>query len=148
MADQKLDQLKLKYQSVLNLMKDALGRQMLETVAGFDESAAREIKSLMFVFEDLLLLDNKGMQRLLREVENADLALGLKGASPELRKHIRAAMSERAAEALDEEIEVLGAVRVKDVEEAHARIIETVRTLEESGEIMIRKAGGNDDFIE
>ena len=133
---------------VLNLMAESFGKQLLETVAGLDDGMAQQIKSLMFVFEDLIMLDNKGMQRLLREVDYKELALALKGASDELKKHIRAAMSERAAEALEEEIEMLGAVRVRDVEGAHARIIEVVRTLEESGEIIVRKAGGSDDIIE
>ena len=88
----------------------------------------------MFVFEDLMLLDGKSMQRLLREVESRELALSLKAASDDVKAHIRANMSERAAGALDEEIEMLGAVRVKDVQAAQARIIEQVRTLEESGE--------------
>lgn len=133
---------------VLNLMAESLGKQLLESVAGLDDDMAKQIKSLMFVFEDLILIDNKGMQRLLREVDHAELALALKGASDELKKHIRSAMSERAAEALDEELEMLGAVRVRDVEAAHARIIEVVRSLEDGGEIIVRKVGGSDDFIE
>jgi flagellar motor switch protein FliG len=131
---------------VLNLMGESFTKQMLESVASRDESMATQIQSLMFVFEDLIQLDQKGMQRLLREVDYKELALALKGASDELKRKIRSALSERAAEALDEEMEMLGPVRVKDVEGAHARIIELVRTLEESGELIIRSA--DDDVIE
>ena len=84
----------------------------------------------MFVFEDLLLIDGRGIQRVLRDVDAKELALALKAASDELKKHIVANMSERAAGALKEEIEILGPVRVRDVEAAHARIIEIVRALE------------------
>jgi flagellar motor switch protein FliG len=102
----------------------------------------------MFVFEDLLLVDARGIQRVLRDVDAKDLALALKAASDELKKHIRSNMSERAGQALEEEIEMLGPVRVKDVEAAHARIIESVRTLSDSGEIMIAGRGGGDDIIQ
>jgi flagellar motor switch protein FliG len=131
---------------VLNLMGETHSKALLEAVAGRDESMATQIQALMFVFEDLITLDLKGMQRLLREVDYKELALALKGASDELNQKIRAALSGRAAEALDEEIDMLGPVRVKDVEAAHARIIETVRMLEESGELVIR--GADDDVID
>jgi flagellar motor switch protein FliG len=87
------------------------------------------------------------MQRVLREADTKQLALALKAASTELVQHIKANMSERAAEALDEEIELLGPVRVRDVEGAQARILEAVRALEEAGEILMRRPGGNDDII-
>ena len=132
---------------LLNLTGGPKEKELLETLSERSADLAGEIKSLMFVFEDLLLVDNKGMQRVLREVETKELAMALKAASPELRQHIKSAMSERAAAALDEEIEILGPVRVRDVEAAHARIIEAVRALEESGEIMIRSRGGTDDII-
>ncbi len=131
---------------VLNLMGETHSKQLLEAVAGRDEGMATQIQSLMFVFEDLISIDMKGMQRLLREVDYKELALALKGASDELNQKIRACMSERAAEALDEEIDMLGPVRVKDVEGAHARIIELVRTLEESGELIVRS--GDDEIID
>ncbi len=132
---------------VLNQTGGELEKQLLEILAERDADIAANVKALMFVFEDLLLVDGKGMQRLLREVEGKELALSLKAASDELKAHIRGNMSERAAGALDEEIEMLGPVRVKDVEAAQARIIEAVRALEESGEILISGRGGADDVI-
>lgn len=132
---------------LLNLTGQSLEKELLETIAQRNSDIAGQIKALMFVFEDLLLLDGKGMQRLLREIDTKELALALKAASPEVKKHITSNMSERAAAALDEEIEILGPVRVRDVEGAHSRIIEIVRGLEESGEILLRGRGGNDDVI-
>lgn len=132
---------------LLNLTGQTIEKQMLENIAQKNAEIADQIKALLFVFEDLLLLDGKSMQRLLREVDGKELALALKAASPELKKHILSNMSERAAGALEEEIEILGAVRVRDVEGAHTRIIEVVRSLEESGEILLRGRGGNDDVI-
>jgi flagellar motor switch protein FliG len=132
---------------LLNLSGTHLEKQLLEGLQQRSAEIATQVQSLMFVFEDLLLLDGKGMQRLLREVETKELALALKAASDELKGHIKANMSERAAAALEEEIELLGPVRVRDVESAHARIIEAVRALEESGELLLRSREGNDDII-
>jgi len=132
---------------VLNLAGGSLEKQLLAAIEQKDAEIATQIKSLMFVFEDLILIDSKGLQRVLREVSVKELALALKAASEKVKAHIRASMSERAAAALDEEIEMLGPVRVRDVEAVHAKILETVRTLEEAGEIIIRSRGGNDDII-
>ena len=123
------------------------GPQLLQGLQEKSPELAERVQNLMFVFEDLLLVDNKGMQRLLREIDTKDLALGLKAASPDLRQHFRSAMSERAAAALEEEMEILGSVRVKDVEAVHARIIEHVRALESAGEISIRGRGGDNDVL-
>lgn len=132
---------------VLNQTGGELEKQLLESLGERDPDVAANVKALMFVFEDLLLVDGKGMQRLLREVESKELALSLKAASDELKAHIRGNMSERAGGALEEEMEMLGPVRVKDVQAAQARIIEAVRALEESGEIMISGRGGSDDVL-
>jgi flagellar motor switch protein FliG len=132
---------------LLNLTGQTLEKEILETIGQKHAEIATQIKALMFVFEDLLLLDGKGMQRLLREIDSKELALALKAASPELKRHITSNMSERAAGALEEEIEILGPVRVRDVEATHTRIVEAVRALEESGEILLRGRGGSDDVI-
>jgi len=132
---------------LLNLAPGTLEKQLLETIGLRSADIAREIDALMFVFEDLLLIDGRGIQRVLRDVDTKELALALKAASDELKKHIQTNMSERAAGALEEEIEFMGPVRVRDVEAAHTRIIEIVRGLEQAGEIMIRKNGSNDDLI-
>ncbi len=133
---------------LLNLTGGTLEKQLLEGIEGRNGEIADQIKALMFVFEDLLLIDARGIQRVLRDVDAKDLALALKAASNELKQHIRANMSERAGQALEEEIEMLGPVRVKDVEAAHTRIIETVRLLSDAGEIMISGRGGGDDIIQ
>jgi flagellar motor switch protein FliG len=133
---------------VLNQTGGELEKNLLEILTQRDPDVAKNVKALMFVFEDLLLVDGRGMQRLLREVETKELALALKAASAELKAHVRANMSERAAGALDEEIEMLGPVRVKEVESAQSRILESVRALEESGEILISGRGGQDDVIQ
>jgi flagellar motor switch protein FliG len=132
---------------LLNLAPGSLEKQLLEAIGQRSSDIAGEIESLMFVFEDLLLIDGRGIQRVLRDVDTRELALALKAASDELKKHIQSNMSERASAALEEEIEVMGPVRVRDVEAAHTRIIEVVRALEQTGEIMIRKNGSNDDII-
>ncbi|MGE0351729.1 MAG: flagellar motor switch protein FliG [Gemmatimonadales bacterium] len=132
---------------LLNLTGGTLEKQLLDGIETHGGEIASRIKALMFVFEDLLLLDGRSMQRLLRDVESKQLALALKAASEELKRHIMKNMSERAASALEEEIELLGAVRVREVEAAHAEVIERVRALEEAGEILVRSRGGNDDII-
>jgi flagellar motor switch protein FliG len=132
---------------LLNLTGGTLEKHLLETIEQHSSEIALQIKGLMFVFEDMLLVDGKGMQRVLREIDGKELALALKAASPELKQHIKSNMSERAASALEEEIEVLGPVRVRDVEAVHTKIVEIVRTLEEAGEILVRSREGNDDII-
>jgi flagellar motor switch protein FliG len=132
---------------VLNQADQAVETKLLEEISERNAELADEIRRLMFVFEDLLLLDGRSMQRLLREVEGKELALALKAASDELKQHIMKNMSERAASALDEEMEFLGPVRAREVEAAHARIIETVRRLEDAGEVIVQGRGGDDDVI-
>ncbi len=132
---------------ILNQTTSTLQEHLLKMLTGRSAELATQVRALMFVFEDLLLIDGKGIQQILREIETKELALALKAASEELKRHIKTNMSERAAAALEEEIELLGAVRVKDVEAAHARITETARLLEQAGEILIRREGGDDAII-
>jgi flagellar motor switch protein FliG len=94
----------------------------------------------MFVFEDLKLLDARSMQRLLRDLETKLLAVALKATSEELKEKIFKNMSERGAAALKEEIEILGPVRVKDVEAAHGNIVKTARALQDQGEIVVERS--------
>jgi flagellar motor switch protein FliG len=129
---------------VLTMVQSATGNALLEAVATRGEELAAQIRDLMFVFEDLQLLDDRSMQRLLRDVPSRDLALGLKAASDGLRQHVFKNMSERAVEALQEEMEILGAVKVKEVQGAHATIIATARELQEQGEITVDRGGGED----
>nr|1QC7_A Chain A, PROTEIN (FLIG) [Thermotoga maritima]1QC7_B Chain B, PROTEIN (FLIG) [Thermotoga maritima] len=98
----------------------------------------------MFVFEDILKLDDRSIQLVLREVDTRDLALALKGASDELKEKIFKNMSKRAAALLKDELEYMGPVRLKDVEEAQQKIINIIRRLEEAGEIVIARGGGEE----
>jgi flagellar motor switch protein FliG len=131
---------------VLNLLPPTLEKEMMETMELRDLELCEQIKALMFVFEDLLSLDDRSVQRVLREVDAKELALALKAASDELKGKIMGAMSQRAVAALKEEIEFLGPVRLRDVETAQAKIVAQVRSLEEQGEIVI-SAGGDDQVI-
>jgi flagellar motor switch protein FliG len=132
--------------SVLNLVSGSLEKELLEGVSERDATLCEQIKNLMFVFEDLVSLDDKSLQRLLREVEAKQLALALKAASDELKTKITGAMSQRAVAALREEMEFMGPVKMRDVEAAHSAIVTQVRKLEETGEIVLT-AGGDDVLV-
>lgn len=129
---------------VLNVVASGLEKELLEGVAERDPELSEEIKNLMFVFEDIVNLDNESVGRLLREVDTEQLALALKVASEELKEKILGSLSSRARDALLEQMDFLGPVRVSDVENAQSEIVGVVRMLEESGEIMI---GGGDELI-
>jgi flagellar motor switch protein FliG len=131
--------------AVLNLLSGSMEKELLEGLNERDPELCERIKALMFVFEDIVNLDDRAIQRLLREVESKQLALALKVASDELRNRILGAMTQRAVTALREEMEFLGPVRVRDVETAQAAIVRAVRALEEAGEIVI--ATGADDLV-
>ncbi|HET7322260.1 MAG TPA: flagellar motor switch protein FliG [Longimicrobiaceae bacterium] len=130
---------------VLNQLTGSLEKELLEGVRTRDEELSVEIKNLMFVFEDLIKLDDRGIQRLLRDVDSKELALALKAASDGLKERITSAMSSRAVAALNEEMDFLGPVRVRDVEGAQSAIVAKVRELEEVGEIVI--SAGTDDLV-
>ena len=129
---------------VLNLVASGLEKEFLDRLGDREPDLSEEIKDLMFVFEDIAKLDDKGIQRLLRDVETRVLAMALKVASDELKDRILGGLSSRAREALMEEIEFLGPVRVSDVETAQSTIVRTARALEEAGEIII---GGTDEMV-
>jgi len=132
---------------VLNLLGPEKGKALLGAIRERDEAMAGEIEAKMFVFEDLIRLDRKSIQRVLRDVESKDLGMALKGASDELKAVIRSNMTERGAAALEEEMELMGAVKVKDVEAAHTRIIASVRALEAAGEVVVVTASVEDELI-
>lgn len=131
---------------VLNLISPSLEKELLDALAAQDPELCEQIKNLMFVFEDIISLDDRGLQRLLREVESKELAMALKAASDELKQRIMGAMSQRAVLALKEEMEYLGPVRLRDVEAAQSSIVSQVRRLEESGELVLN-AGVGDDMV-
>lgn len=131
---------------VLNNVDRATERRILEYLDQADAQLAADVRKLMFTFDDLILLDDRSLQRLLREIDNRDLVLALKGASEELRGRIFRNQSSRAAQMLKEELDVMGPVRIRNIEEAQQRIANIVRRLDEAEEIVI--AGkGEDAFI-
>ena len=131
---------------IFNNFDRASEAKFLQSLEERDREAAEKIKSLMFTFEDLQKLDANAIQVVLREVDKDRLGLALKGASEDLRDMFFSNMSERAAKILREDMEALGPVRLSDVEEAQTDIINTTKTLSETGEIVIA-AGGDDEMI-
>jgi flagellar motor switch protein FliG len=101
----------------------------------------------MFTFEDIIHVDDRGVQRILKEIDQRDLSLSLKAAGPDVGNKIFKNMSERAGALLKEEISYLGPVRLRDVEESQRRIVDVVRRLEETGEIIVQGRGGQDDVV-
>ncbi|MCR9218519.1 MAG: flagellar motor switch protein FliG [bacterium] len=132
---------------ILNLADRSTEKAILEGLEADDPDLVEEIRRLMFVFEDVLLVDGKGIQAVLREVDNDELGLALKTASEELQEKIFSNMSERAATLIKEDMEYMGPVRVSDVEGAQQRIVDIVRRLEEAGEIIISGRGGGEELI-
>ena len=108
---------------------------------------AEEIKKRMFVFEDIVLLDDRSIQKVLREVDNADLAKALKNVDTEVQDKIFKNMSKRSSSMLREEMEFMGPVRLKDVEEIQQKIVSTIRRLEEAGEIVIARSGEDEMVV-
>lgn len=132
--------------NIINRSDRPTERQIVEGLEGLDPSLADEVKSRMFMFEDIVGLDDRSVQQVLRQVDTAELALALKGVSDAVRSKITDNLSERAAENLLEEVELLGAVRLAQVEEAQQGVIRTIRQLEEQGQIMVRR-GSDDEFV-
>ncbi len=132
--------------NIINRSDRPTERQIVEGLEGLDPALADEVKSRMFMFEDIVGLDDRSVQQVLRQVDTAELALALKGVSDAVRSKITANLSERAAENLLDEVEMLGAVRLAQVEEAQQGVIRTIRQLEEQGQIMVRR-GNDDEFI-
>ncbi|GLI07079.1 MULTISPECIES: flagellar motor switch protein FliG [Paenibacillus] len=132
---------------ILNGVDRGTERTILDSLEIQDPELAEEIKKRMFVFEDIVNIDNRSIQRIIRDIENADLQLALKVASEEVREAIFKNMSKRMAETFREEMEYMGPVRLRDVEEAQTRIVATIRRLEEAGEIIIARGGGDDIIV-
>jgi len=121
-------------------------KQILEYLDGANSELAAEVRKLMFVFDDLVRLDDRSLQRVLREVDSKDLSLAMRGTSEELQERIFRNQSTRAAQALREEMEIGGPVRLRQVEEAQQRIVTIVRRLEDSEEIVVQR-GGEDVLV-
>jgi len=133
--------------AVLNNTDRSTERAILERLTVQNPQLAEEVRALMFVFEDIVILDDRSVQQLLKHVDTKDLALAMKGVSNDVREVILRNMSQRASEALLEEIELMGAVRRTDVEAAQSTIVAVIRRLEESGEIIVNR-GGEGELVE
>ncbi len=132
---------------ILNQGERTLEEEILSAMEQKDTEVAGQVKKLMFVFDDILLLDDRSMQRVLREVDSKDLAVALKGADEKIKEKIFKNISERAAAMIQEEIDYMGPKRVSEVEAAQQAIIEVIRNLEDSGEIIIAGRGGSSDDL-
>ena len=131
---------------VLNQVDRDTERQIMQTLAEADPQLHEQVQSKMFVFEDLKLLDDRSIQRVLQEVDQKDLLMALRGASEEIRELIFRNLSKRAAQLLKEDLAVMGPVRLRNVEEAQQRIVNIVRRLEEAEEIVVAR-GGQEDIL-
>ena len=133
--------------NIINRADRSTERQIVEGLESLDSGLAEEVRSRMFMFEDIVGLSDRDVQQVLRQVDTAELALALKGVSEQVRDKITGNLSERAAENVLEEVEILGPVRLTQVEEAQQAVIRSIRGLEERGEIVVRR-GGEDEFVD
>lgn len=129
---------------ILNSVDRGTEKHIVESLEMEEPELADEIRRKMFVFEDILLLDDRTVQRVLRDVDNNDLAVALKSANEEVRNLIFSNQSKRLATMIQEDMEFMGPVRMKDVEEAQQKIVNVIRKLEDSGEIVIARGGGDE----
>ncbi|GEB75895.1 flagellar motor switch protein FliG [Sporolactobacillus inulinus] len=133
--------------SVLNGVDRTTERNILEKLEQQNPDLAEEIKKRMFVFEDIIILDDRAIQRVIRESENEDLILAMRTASDEVKDLLFKNMSDRMAASFKEELNYMGPVRLHDVEEAQTRIVNTVRKLEDAGELVIARGNGDDVIV-
>ncbi|MGX1264646.1 flagellar motor switch protein FliG [Rossellomorea marisflavi] len=132
---------------VLNGVDRSTEKTILDSLEIQDPELAEEIKKRMFVFEDIVTLDSRSIQRVIRDCENEDLLLALKVSADDVKNVVFKNMSSRMVETIKEEMEFMGPVRLKDVEEAQSRIVSIIRRLEDSGEIIIARGGGDDIIV-
>ncbi|KAB1437711.1 flagellar motor switch protein FliG [Candidatus Galacturonibacter soehngenii] len=132
---------------ILNTVDRGTEKHIMETLEIDEPELADEIRKKMFVFEDILSLDDRAIQRVLRDVDNNDLAVALKGANEEVQNAIFNNLSKRLAAMIKEDMEFMGPVRMKDVEEAQQKIVNIIRKLEDSAEIVISRGGGDEIVV-
>jgi len=132
---------------ILNTVDRGTEKHIMESLEIEEPELADEIRKKMFVFEDILLLDDRAIQRVLRDVDNNDLAVALKGANEEVQNVIFKNLSKRLAAMIREDMEFMGPVRMKDVEEAQQKIVGIIRKLEDSAEIVISRGGGDEIIV-
>jgi len=133
--------------NILNKTNNAQAKSILETIEDKDYTLSTEIKRLMFLFEDIVTIEDKGIQRILRDVDKRDLALALKVSDEKIKTKIFKNMSERASAVVKEELEFMGPVKLKEVESAQMRIVDVIKKLEEQEEIAIGGRGKEDIFV-
>ncbi len=132
---------------ILNTVDRGTEKHIMETLEIEEPELADEIRKKMFVFEDILLLDDRAIQRVLRDVDNNDLAIALKGSNEQVQNAIFNNLSKRLAVMIKEDMEFMGPVRMKDVEEAQQKIVNIIRKLEDSAEIVISRGGGDEIVV-
>lgn len=132
---------------ILNSVDRGTEKHIMETLEIEEPELADEIRKKMFVFEDILLLDDRAIQRVLRDVDNNDLGMALKGSNEQVQTAIFNNLSKRLATMIKEDMEFMGPVRMKDVEEAQQKIVNIIRKLEDSGEIVISRGGGDEIIV-
>lgn len=132
---------------ILNTVDRGTEKHIMETLEIEEPELADEIRKKMFVFEDILLLDDRAIQRVLRDVDNNDLAIALKGSNEQVQAAIFNNLSKRLAAMIQEDMEFMGPVRMKDVEEAQQKIVNIIRKLEDAGEIVISRGGGDEVIV-
>ncbi len=133
--------------SILNKSAVQTAKGLMEQIEGKNANLAAEIKRLMFLFDDIIQIDDRGIQRILRDVDKRDLALALKASDDRIRTKIFKNMSERAAEVIKEDLEFMGPIKLKEVEAAQLRIVDVIKRLEEKDEISIGGRGKEDVFV-
>ena len=133
--------------NILNTVDRTTEKHIMESLEIEEPELADEICKKMFVFEDILLLDDRAIQRVLRDVDNADLGVALKAANEEVQNVIFKNLSKRLAAMIKEDMEFMGPVRMKDVEEAQQKVVSVIRKLEDSGEIVISRGGGDEIVV-
>lgn len=132
---------------ILNAVDRSTEKGILDIIEGEDPELAEDIHRLMFVFEDIIKLANVDLQRVIKEIDNDVLTIALKGASDEIAKKIYANISRRLQDMIKENMEYMGPVRVRDVEEAQQKIVGVIRKLEDAGEIQVSRGGSDDALI-
>jgi len=132
---------------ILNEIEREIWQEILDEMREIDDEVANEVNNLMFVFEDVVMLNDAHIQEILKEIDGKELTLALKGATEEIRQKVFGNMSKRAAQGIAEDMEYMGPVRLSEVEEAQQRIVEVIRSLEEAGTITLGKGGKDAEMV-
>ena len=132
---------------ILNAVDRSTEKHIIETLEVEDIELAEEIRRRMFVFEDILMLSNRDVQQVLKEVDQKELGIALKGCSEELKSHIFSNLSKRLSAMIQEDMDYMGPIRRSDMEEAQQKIVNIVRRLQDAGEIIVARGGGDDVIL-